>query len=119
VLRAQKTATQLHRHSEKTKQLCSQETEQAGLLKSCTAQWSSSFLCVIFIVFCIFFFSLVLMTRKADESTNFVFVQLIYQQLGFMIRATLRDKVKLAWERISHEMKVPDIFWLKLIIKSQ
>ena len=34
-------------------------------------------------------------------------------------RYARRDKVDLAWERISHEIKEPGIFWLQLITKSQ
>jgi hypothetical protein len=45
---AEKTATQPLYHSRKTKQLHSQETELASLLKSCIVQWLSIFWYVIF-----------------------------------------------------------------------
>ncbi|PNF36258.1 hypothetical protein B7P43_G08473 [Cryptotermes secundus] len=49
------------------------------------------------------------MARKADKVDNFVFVQLIEQEPGIYDKCHpnygRRDKVDLAWERISHEMK--------------
>jgi hypothetical protein len=47
-IHTEKTATQPPYHSQKTKQLHSQETELSRLLKSCIVQWLSSFWCVIF-----------------------------------------------------------------------
>jgi hypothetical protein len=49
------------------------------------------------------------MTRKVDEAVNFVFVQLTQQEPGIHDKrhadCARRDKIDLAWERISHEMK--------------
>jgi hypothetical protein len=48
------------------------------------------------------------MARKVDETANFV-VQLIQQEPGIYNKRhpdyARRDKIDLAWERISHEMK--------------
>jgi hypothetical protein len=50
-----------------------------------------------------------LMARKVDEAANFVFVQLIEQEPGIYVEChadyALQDKIFLAWERSSHEMK--------------
>jgi inosine/xanthosine triphosphate pyrophosphatase family protein len=49
------------------------------------------------------------MARKVDEAANFVFVQLIEQQPGIYDKRhtdyARQDKIDLAWERISHEIK--------------
>jgi hypothetical protein len=49
------------------------------------------------------------MARKVDEAANFVFVQLIEQESDMYYKRHLDyarwDKIDLAWERISHEMK--------------
>jgi hypothetical protein len=49
------------------------------------------------------------MARKVDEATNFVFVQLIGQEPGICDKChpdyARRNKIDLAWERISHEVK--------------
>jgi hypothetical protein len=49
------------------------------------------------------------MARKFDEVANFVLVQLIEKEPGIYDKRHLdyarRDKVDLAWEKISHEMK--------------
>jgi hypothetical protein len=49
------------------------------------------------------------MARKVDEAANFVLVQLIEQEPGICDKChpnyARRDKVDLAWEKISHEMK--------------
>jgi hypothetical protein len=49
------------------------------------------------------------MARKVDEAVNFVFVQLTEQEPGVYDKChadyTRSDKVDLAWERISHDMK--------------
>jgi hypothetical protein len=46
-----------------------------------------------------------------DEAANFVFVQLTEQELGIYDKChanyARRDKINLAWERISHETKDP------------
>jgi hypothetical protein len=53
--------------------------------------------------------SFVSMARKVDEVANFVFVQLIEQELGIYDKRhsdyARRDKIDLAWEGISHETK--------------
>jgi len=69
----EKIATQPPYQSRKTKQLHSQETELASLLKSCIVQWLSSSQCVIF-------FLVVQMAHKVNEATDFAFVQLTEQQ---------------------------------------
>jgi hypothetical protein len=47
------------------------------------------------------------MVRKVDEAANFVFVQLIEQEPGIYDKRdpdyARRDKIDIAWERISHE----------------
>jgi hypothetical protein len=52
---------------------------------------------------------LLLMARKVDEAANFVFVQLTGQEPSTYDKyhpgSVRRDKIDLAWERISHEMK--------------
>jgi hypothetical protein len=49
------------------------------------------------------------MPRKVDDAANFVFTQLTEQQPGIYDKPhpfyARRDKIDLAWERISHEMK--------------
>jgi hypothetical protein len=49
------------------------------------------------------------MARKVDEAANFVSVQLAEQKPGMCDKCHAdydrRDKIYLAWERISHEMK--------------
>jgi hypothetical protein len=49
------------------------------------------------------------MAQKIDKAANFVFVQLIEQEPGMYDKChpdyTRLDKIDLAWERISHEMK--------------
>jgi hypothetical protein len=49
------------------------------------------------------------MARKVDEAANIVFVQLIQQEPGLYDKCYADyarwDKIHLAWERISHEMK--------------
>jgi hypothetical protein len=49
------------------------------------------------------------MARKFDEAANFVFIQLIEQEPGIYDKRhpdyARRDKIDLACERISHEMK--------------
>jgi hypothetical protein len=49
------------------------------------------------------------MARKVDEAANSVLVQLIEQKPGIYDKRhpdyARRDKVDLAWEKISHEMK--------------
>jgi hypothetical protein len=49
------------------------------------------------------------MARKVHEAGNFVFVQLIEQEPGIHDKChadyARQDKIDLAWERISHEMK--------------
>jgi inosine/xanthosine triphosphate pyrophosphatase family protein len=49
------------------------------------------------------------MAGKVDEAENFVLVQLIEQEPGIYDKRhpdyARRDKVDLAWEKISHEMK--------------
>jgi hypothetical protein len=49
------------------------------------------------------------MARKAEEADNFVFVQLIEQELGIYHKLhsdyARQDQIDLAWERISHETK--------------
>jgi GTP cyclohydrolase FolE2 len=48
------------------------------------------------------------MARKADEASNFVFVQLTEQEASIYDKShpdyARRDKVDLAWEKISHKM---------------
>jgi hypothetical protein len=47
--------------------------------------------------------------RKVDEATYFVFVELTEQEPGIYDKYhadfARQDKIDLAWERISHEMK--------------
>jgi hypothetical protein len=47
--------------------------------------------------------------RKVDEAANFVFVQLIEQELGIYDKLqpeyARRGKIDLSWEIISHETK--------------
>jgi hypothetical protein len=54
------------------------------------------------------------MAWKADEATNFVFVQLIEQHPGIYAKRhpdyARRDKIDLAWKRISHEMKESGVY---------
>jgi hypothetical protein len=76
-----RTPRKLQRHSQKTKQLCFQETERAILLKSCIAQWLFSFLCVIFCLNCSD-------GTEVDEATD-VFVLLNEQ------KPSLYDKIHL------------------------
>jgi hypothetical protein len=49
------------------------------------------------------------MAREVDEAANFVLVQLIEKQSGISDKChphyARRNKVDLAWEDISHEMK--------------
>jgi hypothetical protein len=49
------------------------------------------------------------MARKVVVAANFVFVQLIEQEPGIYDNchpdSARQDKIDLAWERISHEMK--------------
>jgi hypothetical protein len=49
------------------------------------------------------------MTRTVDEAANFVFVRLIEQEPGIYDKRhpdyAMWDKIDLAWERISQEMK--------------
>jgi hypothetical protein len=49
------------------------------------------------------------MAQKVDKAANFVFVQLIEQQPGIYDKHhpdyTRQDKIDLAWERISHDIK--------------
>jgi hypothetical protein len=49
------------------------------------------------------------MTRKFYEAVNFVFVQLIKQELGIYDKYhadyARQDKIYFDWERISHETK--------------
>jgi hypothetical protein len=49
------------------------------------------------------------MAWKIDEAANFVSVQLIEQECGIYDKCRAdyarRDKIDLAWERISYEMK--------------
>jgi hypothetical protein len=49
------------------------------------------------------------MTRKVDEAPNFVFVQLTEQEPAVYDKRhadyARRDKIGLAWERISHRME--------------
>jgi hypothetical protein len=49
------------------------------------------------------------MARKVDEAANFVFVQLIEKELGIYDKrypdSARKDKIDLAWERISDETK--------------
>jgi hypothetical protein len=49
------------------------------------------------------------MAREVDEAADFVFVQLLEQELGIYDKrhadCARRDKIDLACERISHEMK--------------
>jgi hypothetical protein len=58
---------------------------------------------------------LLYMARKVDEDANFVFVQLIEQEPGIHDKRhpdyARRDKMDLACEGISHEMKESG-FWL-------
>jgi hypothetical protein len=50
------------------------------------------------------------MVRKADETSNFVFVKLIGQEPGIDDKLSAdyarQDKIDFAWERISHETKL-------------
>ena len=72
----------LQRHSEKTKQLRSKETELADISKSCCiARWLSSS-CVWLLCVCVCVCVFVPLARKVDEYTNFVFVQLTDHQPG-------------------------------------
>jgi hypothetical protein len=56
------------------------------------------------------------MARNVDEAANFVFVQLIEQEPGIYGKRhpdyARRDKIDLAWERISHDMKESGIYIL-------
>jgi hypothetical protein len=49
------------------------------------------------------------MAWKVDETADFVFVQLTGHELGIHDKrhadCARRDKIDLAWERISHEIK--------------
>jgi hypothetical protein len=49
------------------------------------------------------------MAQKVDGAANFVFVQLIEQEPGIFDKCYAdcgrRNKIDLAWERISHERK--------------
>jgi hypothetical protein len=49
------------------------------------------------------------MARDVEEAANFVFVQLIEQEPSICDKRhpdyARRDKINLAWERISHDMK--------------
>jgi hypothetical protein len=49
------------------------------------------------------------MVWKVDEAANFVFVQLIEQEPGIYDKChadyARQNKIDLAWERISHEIK--------------
>jgi hypothetical protein len=49
------------------------------------------------------------MARKVDDGADFVFVQLIEQEPGIHDKrhpdCARRDKIDLAWGRISHDMK--------------
>jgi hypothetical protein len=53
--------------------------------------------------------SFILIARKVDEETNFVFAQFIEQEPGIYDKCHAdyprQDKIDLVWERISHEMK--------------
>jgi hypothetical protein len=48
------------------------------------------------------------MARKIDKASNFIFVQLIEQELGIYDKrhpdCARPDKIDLAWEKIYHEM---------------
>jgi hypothetical protein len=94
----------LKRNSWKTKKLNSRATEQANLLTD--ALQLSFLVSAVLKRFSDSFASL--KVRKIDEAANFVFVQLIDQEPGiydkFHPDDTRRDKIGLAWERISHEM---------------
>jgi len=68
-----RTLRKLQCHSQKTKQLCFKETEQAILLKSCVSLWLSSFL---FVIFCLPSSD----GTKVNEATDFAVVLLIEQQ---------------------------------------
>jgi hypothetical protein len=50
-----------------------------------------------------------MMARKVDKAANFVFVQLIDDEPGIYDKChpdcARQDKINLAWERFSHEMK--------------
>jgi len=98
-----KTPTKLQRHSRKTKQLHSQETEKTYFLKSCGAQWVSRWF------FCI---------NHTAQNIHFAFIQLNDQVPGLYENShpdhTQRDKVDLTWERISHDIREHGILWLKL-----
>jgi hypothetical protein len=52
------------------------------------------------------------MARKVDEAANFVFVRLIEQEPGIYDNHhpdyARQDKIDLAWERISHEVRSLD-----------
>jgi hypothetical protein len=97
----------LQRNSWKAKKLNSRATEQASLL---TVALQRSFLVSpALMCFCdsfVFFY----VAGKVYKAANFVSVQLIEQEPGIHDKyhpdyATL-DKIDLAWERISREMKV-------------
>jgi hypothetical protein len=61
-----------------------------------------------------------MMARKLDEAANFVLVQLIEKESGIYDKGHLdyarRDKVDLAWEKISHEMKESGIIYIYIYI---
>jgi hypothetical protein len=54
------------------------------------------------------------MAQKVDETATFVYVQLIEQEPGIYDKRhpdyARRNKIDLAWERISHEMKESDMY---------
>jgi hypothetical protein len=58
------------------------------------------------------------MARKVDEAANFVVVKLIEQVPGIYDKChavyAMRDKIDLAWERISHETKESGL-WLNSV----
>jgi len=58
------------------------------------------------------------MAQKVHEATNFAFVHLTEQEPGLCEKShpdyAWRDKVDLAWERISHDIRERGIFLLKL-----
>ena len=113
----EQTAMQLPSHSWKTKKLRSQETEDAGLLKSGTAQWWSSFLCVIFCV--------VQMHKRSMKQLTLLLYSSLSRSKAFMTTATqimpgrqsgFGMGKNFTWDYTAWYVY---IFWLKFKIKSQ
>ena len=66
----------------------------------------------------VIFFCINQMAQKVHEATNFAFIHLTDQGPSLYEKShsnyTQRDKVDLAWERISHDIREHGIFWSKL-----